>query len=273
MARQGSAIDERTRRKGTVGRTTAQTLSTKGLIPRARVFLDYCAFYSALAVFGAMGILYTVFGTALSLILPRVAGNRLGQRVMTALFRIVTGLLTSTGIARLDLRELDTLRREESLVIVANHPSLLDAVFVVSRLPNVVCVMKASILSNPFLSGGARFAGYIRADLPVEMTRRAAAALADGRHLLVFPEGTRTVQSPVNRFTSGFALIARTAAVPVQTAFIETDTRYLAKGWPLFRKPDFPLVCRVRLGRRFPPGDETRVLAREVEDYFHAELG
>lgn len=242
-------------------------------MPRARVLLDWLAFYGALAVFGILGILYTVFGTALSLILPRGVGNRLGQRVMTVLFRIVTGLLTSTGAARLDLRELDTLRREESLVIVANHPSLVDAVLVVSRLPNLVCVMKASILSNPFLSGGARFAGYIRADLPIEMTRRAAAALADGRHLLVFPEGTRTVQSPVNRFSTGFALIARTAGVPVQTAFIEADTRYLAKGWPLFRRPDFPLLYRVRLGRRFRPREDTRALAREVEDYFHAELG
>ncbi|TPW14759.1 MAG: putative phospholipid biosynthesis acyltransferase, partial [Halothiobacillaceae bacterium] len=59
---------------------------------------------------------------------------------------------------------------------------------------------------------------------------------------------------------------------PVQTVFIETDSRYLSKGWPLFRKPALPITYRIRLGRRFEPQDNVRSLVTELERYFAAEL-
>ncbi|HND99829.1 MAG TPA: hypothetical protein PLP98_15115, partial [Plasticicumulans sp.] len=69
------------------------------------------------------------------------------------------------------------------------------------------------------------------------------------------------------------ALIACRARVPVQTLIIETDSGYLRKGWPLFRRPAMPIHFRVRLGRRFPPpdGDIARYTA-ELEAWFAAEL-
>ena len=77
----------------------------------------------------------------------------------------------------------------------------------------------------------------------------------------------------MNAFRTGFAPIARRAGVPVQTVIIETDTRYMRKGWPLLRRPEFPLVYRVRLGKRFAPRDDSKALVAEVEAYFRAELG
>jgi len=124
----------------------------------------------------------------------------------------------------------------------AQSSFLLDVVLVVSRLPHVVCIMKAEILRNLFLGGGARLAAYIRNDSCFAMIRTAAAAVGAGSQLLVFPEGTRTRRAPVNHFEGGFALIAKTARVPVQTVFIETNSLFLGKGWPLFRKPAFPLT-------------------------------
>ena len=111
--------------------------------------------------------------------------------------------------------------------------------------------MKAKIWDNPVLGGGARLAGYIRNDSPRGMVRQAASELRAGHCLLVFPEGTRTRSRPVNRFKGGFALIAKRAGAPVQTVFIETDSPFLGKGWPAFKRPRFPVVYRVRLGERF----------------------
>ena len=45
--------------------------------------------------------------------------------------------------------------------------------------------------------------------------------------------------------------MAKAAGAPVQAVLIEADSPYLAKGWPLFRRPVLPLVFRVRLGERF----------------------
>jgi 1-acyl-sn-glycerol-3-phosphate acyltransferase len=241
-------------------------------VPIARALYERAAFALALAVFGVGGVIYTLFGAPLYRLLPRRAAARLGQRVMTGLFRFFLGLLERLGLARVDLAALDALRGE-AVVIAPNHPTLLDAVLVVSRLPNVVCVMKASILDNVFLGGGARLAGYLPSDVPREMIRRAAEALRAGQHVLVFPEGTRTVRAPVNAFKGSVAPIARLAGVPVQTVFIEARSRYLAKGWPLLRRPDFPLEFRVRLGRRFDPPAGSKAFLHELEAYFVRELG
>src|SRR5205085_1450025 len=93
---------------------------------------------------------------------------------------------------------IDALAAEEPLIIAPNHPRLLDAFLVISRLPNVVCIMKKDIKDNVFLGHGARLARYIGNESPTQMIRDSVRTLAKGNHLLLFPEGTRTVREPVN---------------------------------------------------------------------------
>jgi 1-acyl-sn-glycerol-3-phosphate acyltransferase len=232
-----------------------------------------CAFALALAVFGAGGLFYSAVGPILHVVLPRRVGSALGQRVMTGLFGFFVALLHRLGLARCELAALDALRDGPPMIIAPNHPTYLDAMLILSRLPNVVCIMKADVLDNVFLGGGAKLAGYIPAHAPREMIRAAAAALAAGRHVLFFPEGTRTVRAPVNAFRGGFAAIARRAQVPVQAVVIEAYTAYMRKGWPLLRMPEFPLVYRVRLGERFAPPTDSRTLVAALEASFRRELG
>ena len=89
---------------------------------------------------------------------------------------------------------------------------------------------------------------------------------------MIFPEGTRTVRKPVNEFKSAFALIARKSGVPVQTVFIEANTPFLGKGWQLSKKPQFPLVYRVKLGKRFEVNDDTKIFVEDLEKYFKEHL-
>jgi 1-acyl-sn-glycerol-3-phosphate acyltransferase len=141
---------------------------------------------------------------------PVVAPNRrvAGQFVTMACF-VGSSVLWNERNHQVRPSALDILRGEPSIVIAPNHPSLLDAVLVISRLPKVVCIMKAKIWDNPLLGAGARLSGYIRNDSPVSMIKLAAKELEAGHQLLVFPEGTRTVNKPINPFKGGFAVIAK----------------------------------------------------------------
>ncbi|MHB1237871.1 MAG: 1-acyl-sn-glycerol-3-phosphate acyltransferase, partial [Gallionella sp.] len=67
-------------------------------------------------------------------------------------------------------------------------------------------------------------------------------------------------------------LIARRAGVPVQTVFIEYSSAFLGKGWPLWKKPQFPLTFRVTLGKRFVVGEDTKSFVDELENYFREQL-
>ena len=188
-------------------------------------------------------------------------------------FRVFVGAMRMSGVLRCDLGELDLLARAAPLVIAPNHPSLLDAVLVMSRLPHVAGAAKAQIWDNVFLGGGARLAGLIRNDSPTKLIREAVRHVRSGRHFLIFPEGTRTTGRPVGDFKGGFALIAKQAGVRVQTVFIETNSRFLGKGWPLFKKPAFPLVYRVRLGQQIAVDGNLHETVAELGRYYRQELG
>ena len=229
-------------------------------------------FYFGLLYFGMLGLGLTCVSGMLYLVLPRAAGIRFGRSAIGCIFRTFLATLQSTGLLRVDLTALDALRGEERLVIAANHPCLLDAVLVISRVPQVGCIMKAPIWDNPVLGGGARLTGYIRNDSPRNMVRRATLDLESGQSLLVFPEGTRTCPGGLGPFRGGFALIAKRARAPIQTVFIETNSAFLGKGWPLLRKPVLPLEYRARLGRRFEVTGSVREFVTLLEQYYLEEL-
>ena len=231
------------------------------------------AFYGVLAVFGIVFLGWNLLATVLYWVLPLRLSRRLGQKVIMGGFRMLLGLMRVAGLARFDLSALDALREQGGLVIAPNHPTLLDVLLVTSRLPRVVCIAKASVWDNPALGAGARLAGYLQNDAPFRLVGRAAEALAGGDQLLIFPEGTRTATPPVGPFKAGFALMARQAGVPVQTVFLHASSPYISKGWPLWRRPAFPLVYRARLGQRFTVDGPAAAFSARLEAYVRDELG
>jgi 1-acyl-sn-glycerol-3-phosphate acyltransferase len=207
----------------------------------------------------------------LLLTLPRAWGRGIGRAGIAGVYRAFWAVAGATGLLRMRAHALRALACEPGLVIVANHPSLLDALLLVAQLPRGFCVMKAGLMSNPLLAPGALLARYIRNDRPRAMVRAAVADLRCGGQLILFPEGTRTTGALPGPFHGGFALIASRARVPVQTVFIDTDSPYLGKDWPLWKLPPLPIEFSVRIGRRFEPRPDTAAWAHEIERYMAAE--
>ena len=250
----------------------APSRPVKRVLSWLKLGYEYIVLYGGLLLFGSTVFVWSVVAAVLYPMLPRKFGSRLGQFTIMALFRGFLWVLEASRIVKCDLSALDALRREGALIIAPNHPSLLDVVLVVSRLPQVVCIMKTEIWNNLMLGGGARFAAYIRNEFPCAMIRSAVAALQTGEQLLVFPEGTRTRHRASYHFKGGFALIAKTAGVPVQTVFIETNSLFLSKGWPLFKKPAFPLFYTAKLGRRFEVQGNVKAWVADLECYYREKL-
>ena len=233
---------------------------------------DYLVVYLGLLWLGLLCLAFSAATSFIYLFVPKRWRQNLWRVAIMLLFRLFLGSLKLTRRCHFDLDALDALRDEPALIIAPNHPSMLDAVMILSRLPNVSCVMKADLMNNVFLGLGARLAGYIRNEPLRKMVMLAKQDLQSGGQLLLFPEGTRTIRNPVNPLTGSIGLIALHAQVPVQTVLIETDTRYLSKGWSLFRKPQLPLHFRVRLGRRFDPPQQSHAFMAVFEHYFSHDL-
>jgi len=235
---------------------------------------EYCRLYVGLSFLALMCLVWGALVLPLHPLLPGRRGEALGRRVVMLGFRIYLRALSAMAACRFDLSELDALYDEpHGLILAPNHPSLLDAVMVISKFSNVACIMKSSLMDNVLFGSGARLAGYIRNDPPLRMIKDAVRALDDGSFLLIFPEGTRTVEAPLNAIKPSIGVIAKRARVPVQTLLIETDSAFLGKGWPLLRRPSMPMRYKIRLGKRFeaPAGNATEFVAG-IEAYLRGEL-
>ncbi|MDP2034271.1 MAG: lysophospholipid acyltransferase family protein [Polaromonas sp.] len=228
--------------------------------------------YLGYLVLGVICLSVTLLAFPMRALLPRALSKRLGRRLVTHTTRAYLHFLTRMGACRFDLSALDVLRDGQAMVIAPNHPCLLDAVMILSRLPDAACIMKAELVNSVFFGAGARLAGYIRNTPLRTMVQLGVDDLARGSHLLLFPEGTRTMRFPVGAMQGTTGLIAKKAGVPVQTVFIETDSGFLGKGWSLLWTPSMPITYRVRLGRRFDPPRDTAQFVRELEQYFQSEL-
>lgn len=235
---------------------------------------EYCRLYIGLSLLGMLCLVWGVLVLPLHPLLPARRGEAFGRRVIMLAFRGYLHALSAMSACRFDLSELDALRDEpRGLILAPNHPSLLDAVMVISKFPNVACIMKSSLMDSVLFGSGARLARYIRNDPPLRMIKQSVRALENGSFLLIFPEGTRTVTAPLNAIKPSIGLLAKRARVPVQTLLIETDSAFLGKGWPLFRRPTMPMRYRIRLGKRFeaPAADAGQFVA-EIEAYLRSEL-
>ena len=237
-----------------------------------KIAYEYFALYTSLTLLGLICLIWSVFALPLYYILSRPMGTAIGRRGIMSGFRIYAWSLSVTRTYHLDLRDIDSLKGGPPLILAPNHPCLIDALLILTRHPNIVCVMKSELMRNVFLGSGSRLARYVRNDSSRQMVKESVAHLLEGGVLLLFPEGTRTTRQPINSLVGSVGLIAKHANVPVQTLLIETDSPYLSKGWPLFRRPELPIVYRVRLGKRFDPPSDVAAFTAELDRYYRQAL-
>ena len=123
-------------------------------------------------------------------------------------------------------------------LIIANHPSLIDVVFLLALFPGADCVVKRALWSNPFTMLIVRFARYIPNDDTETMLATAVDRLRSGRRLILFPEGTRTVPGQPLDFKRGAAVVALKAGADVVPVRIDVSPTTLTKAEPWYAIPE-----------------------------------
>lgn len=251
--------------RGVRGEPLESNVRRPALHETVRLYLGYL-------LLAVICLAISLLALPMSVMLPRALRRRLGRELIATSARSFLRILALMGLCRFNLADLDALRDAPPMVIAPNHPCLLDAVMILSALPGATCIMKADIVNSLFFGAAARVAGYIRNTPLRTMVQSAITDLHQGSHVLLFPEGTRTVRFPIGSLQGTTGLVAKHAGVPVQTVFIETDSGFLGKGWSLLWTPRMPITYRVRLGKRFDPPSHTAQFVDELEQYFQSEL-
>lgn len=206
--------------------------------------------------------IWRLFGTAISflgfgagaavclLVVPMIRlfiGDESRRQLMTRQFihgayaRHV-GLMRLVGVLTYEVNGIDKLESgavdvENGCLIVANHPSLIDVVFLLSTFRDANCVVKSSFWQYPLTARTVKAANYIPNDDPVQVMGACIENLKERSKLVLFPEGTRTQPDGRPKFGRAAATIALRAGVPIVPIRISCTPTTLTKSEPWYRIP------------------------------------
>lgn len=239
------------------------------------------------------GFLFSIFGVGAVILaaalLPatRVAArpdrpaDLLAQRWISRAFALFINLGRWIHIWDFEVSGAERLHGR-SMLIVANHPTLIDVVLLLARLPQCDCVVKREAWRNPALAGIVRAARYVPNDDGAAMIDTCVARLRAGRSLLLFPEGSRSPETGFRRFERGAAHVALRSGRPMLPVFIDCQPPSLKKGQPWYALPNALMRFRlcvgepIEVGAIASPDDAPSVAARRVNaallGYFESEL-
>jgi 1-acyl-sn-glycerol-3-phosphate acyltransferase len=196
-------------------------------------------------------------------------------------YRFSIGFMAAFGLMRYRMPDLDRLDLPPPpWVIVANHPTLIDVLFIKAALPGVVVLVKAALFRVPSLRQLFEASGDFKGP-EVEAQELGGTAVLDifvdrlraGRSVLVFPEGTRSSAWRMRRFRRGAAEAAIRAGVPIVPVFVLADPPILKKGDKWYQMPSRVPEFDIEL---LPPiataGRESRELTAEIRDMLAERL-
>ena len=151
-------------------------------------------------------------------------------------FRTHVNMLRSFGVLTYHWHNAERLNGAG--IVIANHPTLLDVVFLVGFIENAVCVVKAALFENFFIGFVIRTAGYVSNDDPERMISLSAAALQTGATVVIFPEGTRSVPGQAPHLQRGAAYIALAGGKALTPVRISCVPSSLTKAERWYEIPD-----------------------------------
>jgi len=197
---------------------------------------------------------WRLFGVALSFVTIGIGGllvfpllhlflrqpeqrQRIARDLILFTFRVIIRSMCAFGVFRFQASGLARLDRR-GLLILANHPTLIDIVFLMAFVPRAGCIVKEKLWRNPFTRATVRAAGYIcNRDDNICLIQDCVSFVRGGGNLIIFPEGTRTPVDGAVSLKRGAANIAVRVPCNVTPVRVRCTPPMLVKGEPWWRLP------------------------------------
>ncbi|MGE3842267.1 MAG: lysophospholipid acyltransferase family protein [Vicinamibacterales bacterium] len=177
-------------------------------------------------------------------------------------------ILTTTGVF-VTVDGLEHLPADGAFLFVANHQSFYDIPIIFWNVPfDLRIIAKASLGRFPFIGGHLRRTGHILVERnsPGSSTFRQVQELfARRQSLLVFPEGTRSLDGRLGRFRGGIFLLAIDAGLPIVPLAVRGSRHVMKKGQLMTCPADVGLSVFSPISTKDMTRDDAKALATRVQ--------
>ncbi len=209
------------------------------------------------------------YGGSVPIVLGAPIAALLGRRVMRAYCMGWAGFGTWCARAIMGIRvRVEGAPLAGPALYAAKHQSMFETMALARALGTPAIVMKQELTRIPIWGWATVRYGIIPVDRAASaralrhMMRAAQAALAEGRSILIFPEGTRVAPGDAPPLRSGFAGLYRALALPVVPVALDSGRVWPRKGWKR------PGIVTFRFGAPVAPG----LKRDEVEAIVHRAI-
>jgi 1-acyl-sn-glycerol-3-phosphate acyltransferase len=138
---------------------------------------------------------------------------------------------------RVEMSGLENVPTGRSCIFMSNHVSNLDPPVELPMLPGRSSVLlKKELMSIPILGRAMRMGQFVpvergnRRDAAKASVDAAAEALRSGLHILVYPEGTRSLDGRLSTFKKGPFFLAQETQAPIVPIAISGTQTMMHKG-------------------------------------------
>lgn len=215
------------------------------------------------------GYFIAALGLGLCLSVLHAFGRSPGQAWMQRGHRLFFALATKARLVRIEVAGAEQLAGPGPLLVVANHPSMMDAPILSSLMPQVDFVVNAALQGSPYLARAIQAVEYVGNDGGSEVVDTLVERLKAGRCVAMFPEGTRSPRETLGHFHRGAAHVALRSGCELTPVLIRMEPRALMKGQKWYQFPKRTVEVSVRVlppipARRHLTGEESVPVAARV---------
>lgn len=204
------------------------------------------------------------------------------RRLICRVFGLFVAMMELFGLIRVTVLNRELLQAARGCVVIANHPTLIDVVILMSLVPQANCVVKEALWHSVYFRWVMRAAGFISNENGEKLFTGCRAALARGDAMIIFPEGSRTVPGANLEFKRGVANITVRTDAPIMTVLIVCEPITLTKGAPWYRIPASRAEITLKVCEILTPATlidryddkpaAARLLTRYLQEYFERGL-
>lgn len=230
---------------------------------------------------GGLILALVVFPVVNIVVKNQARRQEISRGIVKRSFAFFVKMMDVVGVVVVDVKCLDYLKSLKGQLILANHPSLIDVVVLISIVPNVDCVVKSRLFRNPFMAGVLKGTGYISNEDPEKLIVSCKSSLANGSNIIIFPEGTRTTPGESLSFQRGAANIAIRCNAEIACLSIDVSPTALTKQDKWYQVPESKINVVINQLYDAPKMNElsddslsknARLYTRQLEQYFTEEL-
>lgn len=149
----------------------------------------------------------------------------IARRFVSFTFRGFLHFLSFLQGSKQKIESKDLFLNLHGKIIVANHPSMLDFVYIMSLIPNSTCIVRGGLTKTP-LAGVIKQAYITNTTSFDDLCLECKKVTDKGCNVIIFPEGTRTPRHGRNSYKKGAARIALFCNCNVQPIFIGGSDKY-----------------------------------------------